>query len=275
MYPELFNVGPLTIHSYGMFFALGILAAVGLSEYLYRRTGGRAGVISDMAFPVVIGVLLGARTLFVLVEGSYYLEHPLEVFKVWQGGLVFYGGLIGGALAFIITVWIRKMDLWRMADTFAPGVALGHAVGRLGCFFAGSCYGRPTDVPWAVTFTNPNSLAGDILGVPVHPTQLYSSGFLFILSAILAYRSQKVRFNGQVAVTYAFLYGTFRFLIEFLRGDPRGEASLFGLTLSTSQWISLVFIIAAMIGHFYLSRKEGVNHGPGEVLLQDKVEPAL
>jgi phosphatidylglycerol:prolipoprotein diacylglycerol transferase len=258
-----------------LFYALGILAAVSLSEYLYRQAGGKMGTIADMAVPIVIGVLLGARALFVVVEHEYYLQHPMQIFMVWQGGLVFYGGFIGGAVAFILAVRAKGLDLRQMSDILAPGVALGHAVGRLGCFFAGSCYGRPTDVPWAVTFTNPNSLAGDILGVPVHPTQLYSSGFLFILSAILVYRSQKVRFNGQVAVTYAFLYGTFRFLIEFLRGDPRGEVSFFGLTLSTSQWISLVFVIAAMIGHFYLSRKEGENHGPGEVLLQDKTEPAL
>jgi phosphatidylglycerol:prolipoprotein diacylglycerol transferase len=275
MYPELFHLGPLTIHSYGMFYALGILAAVGLSEYLHRRAGGTPGIISDMALPIVIGVFLGARTLFVLVEGSYYLEHPLEVFKVWQGGLVFYGGLIGGALAFIITVWIRKMDLWHMADNVAPGVALGHAVGRLGCFFAGSCYGRPTDMPWAVTFTAPNSLAGEILGVPVHPTQLYSSAFLFLLSGILILKHRGRSFRGQVFTSYLLLYGTFRFFIEFFRGDPRGEATLLGLTLSTGQWISLIIVPAALAGYRYLSTKKGEDHGPGEVLLQNKAEATL
>ena len=270
MYPELLKIGPLTIHSYGMFYALGIIAAVCLSEYLYRRTGGKPGVIADMSIPVVIGVLLGARTMFVLVESSYYLEHPLEVFKVWQGGLVFYGGLIGGALAFVITARIRKLDLWRLADTLAPGIALGHGLGRIGCFLAGSCYGRPTDVPWAVTFTAPNSLARDILGVPVHPTQLYSSASLFLLSGILILISRGRSFRGQVIASYLLLYGTFRFFIEFFRGDPRGEATLLGLTLSTGQWVSMILVPVAMAGYLYLSRKEGVKHGPGEVLLQNR-----
>jgi phosphatidylglycerol:prolipoprotein diacylglycerol transferase len=156
-------------------YALGILAAAGLSEHLYRRRGGRPGVMADMVLPVMIGVILGARALFILVEREYYIQNPLEILMVWKGGLVFYGGLIGGALAFVLTTRLRRLPLWEMADILAPGVALGHALGRLGCFFAGSCYGRPTNLPWAVTYTNPNSLAGDILGVPVHPTQLYSA----------------------------------------------------------------------------------------------------
>ncbi|MDF1535791.1 MAG: prolipoprotein diacylglyceryl transferase [bacterium] len=275
MNPELFHLGPLTVHTYGMFYALGILAAVGLAEHLHRRDGGTPGIIADMAFPVVTGVFLGARTLFVLVEHEYYLRHPIEVLMVWKGGLVFYGGFIGGALAFIVTVRIRKLDLWDLADSVAPGIALGHALGRLGCFFAGSCYGRPTDVPWAVTFTDPNSLARDILGIPVHPTQLYSSAFLFFLSAILVIVGRRRRFRGQVFASYVLLYGTFRFFIEFLRGDPRGEAAFAGLTLSTGQWISALLVPAALAGTFYLCRKGKTNSGSREVLLQNRTEAAL
>jgi len=254
MHPELFRIGPLIIHTYGALYALGILAAVALSEYLYRRKGGVPGVIVEMALPVVIGVFLGARTLFVLVEREYYFQNPLEIFMVWKGGLVFYGGLIGGALAFIITTRVMKLKLWHLADTVAPGVALGHGLGRMGCFFAGSCYGRPTDVPWAITYTDPNSLARDILGIPVHPTQLYSATFLVLLSAILVFVGSRSNFRGQMIASYGILYGTFRFFIEFLRGDPRGAVTLADITLSTSQVVSLVLVPLSIGIYMYLKR---------------------
>jgi phosphatidylglycerol:prolipoprotein diacylglycerol transferase len=256
MYPELFHLGPLTVHTYGMFFALGILAAVGLSEHLHRRAGGTPGAINDMALPIVIGGVLGARILFLLVESEHYLRHPIEILMIWKGGLVFYGGFIGGALAFIITAWIRKLDLWNLADSTAPGLALGHALGRLGCFFAGSCYGKPTEVAWAVTFTDPNSLAANIIGIPVHPTQLYSAAFLTFLSGILVLIGSKRTFRGQVIATYGILYGIFRFFIEFFRGDPRGMVTITDITLSTSQVVSLI-LVPLSVGVYLFLRNRG------------------
>jgi len=255
MYPELFSIGPLTIHTYGMFYALGILTAVALSEYRYRRNGGDPGAIMDFSLPIIIGILVGARIMFILVEREYFIRNPLEIFMFWNGGLVFYGGLIGGALAFIITSRVKKLDLWYLADIVAPGVALGHALGRLGCFFAGSCYGRPTDVAWAVTYTNPTSLARDILGVPVHPTQLYSAAFLVFLSVILIFIGSRTTFRGQVIASYGILYGTFRFFIEFLRGDPRGAVTLADITLSTSQAVSLLLVPASLGMYLYLKKR--------------------
>ena len=269
IHPILFKIGPLTVHTYGALYALGILAAIILSDYLFKRDGGKAGVITDIAFPVVIGVLIGARGLFIFVEREYYFRHPAEIPMIWNGGLVFYGGLIGGILAFIIMTRLKKIELWRLADTVAPGIALGHGIGRIGCLFAGSCYGRPTDVPWAVTYTDLRSLAVDILGIPVHPTQLYSSLFLLALSAILVLKSRRPSFKGQVFTIYLIAYGTFRFAVEFLRGDPRGEATLLGVTLSTSQWISMILVPLAITAYLYLFRKGGTVHGSGEVLLQN------
>ncbi len=259
MHPILLHIGPLTIHTYGALYALGILTAVALSEYLYRRGGGEPETIIDLALPVVIGTLIGARALFIIVEYEYYLRNPVEILMLWKGGLVFYGGLMGGALAFIITARVKKLDLWHLADTVAPGVALGHALGRLGCFFAGSCYGRPTDVPWAVIYSDPNSLARDIIGVPVHPTQLYSAAFLTLLSAILVFIGIRSTFKGQVIATYGILYGTFRFFIEFFRGDPRGTVSLADITFSTSQAVSLMLVPFSIAAYIYLRRRGASN----------------
>jgi phosphatidylglycerol:prolipoprotein diacylglycerol transferase len=256
LHPILLHIGPLTIHTYGALYALGILTAVALSEYRYRRVGGEPGVIMDLALPVVIGVLIGARILFIIVERAYYVQNPAEIFMLWKGGLVFYGGLIGGALAFLITARVKKLNVWGVADIVAPGVALGHALGRMGCFFAGSCYGRPTDVAWAVTYTDPNSLARDILGIPVHPTQLYSAAFLVLLSAILVFIGTRSAFKGQVIASYGILYGTFRFFIEFLRGDPRGTVALADITLSTSQAVSLLLVPASLGLYLYLKQMD-------------------
>ena len=264
MHPILLHLGPLTIHTYGALYALGIFTAVALSEYLYRRDGGEPEAIIDLALPVVIGTLIGARALFIIVEHEYYLRNPVEIIMVWKGGLVFYGGLMGGAIAFIITARVKKLELWHLADTVAPGVALGHALGRLGCFFAGSCYGRATDVPWAVIYSDPNSLARDIIGVPVHPTQLYSAAFLTLLSAILVFIGIRSTFKGQVIATYGILYGTFRFFIEFLRGDPRGTVSLAGLTVSTSQAVSLLLVPVSLGLYLYLKQMDSQKniHAP-------------
>jgi phosphatidylglycerol:prolipoprotein diacylglycerol transferase len=264
LYPELFSIGPFTIHTYGLMFALGIVAAVVLSECQHMRTGGKVGIITDMALPVMAGVLVGARGLFILVERSYFIENPLEMLAVWKGGLVFYGGFIGGALAFILVAWWWKLDVWHLADNVAPGLALGHGIGRLGCFFAGSCYGKPTSLPWAVTYTDPDSLARAIIGVPVHPVQLYSAAFLACLSVILYRMGPRAAFKGQVIATYGMVYGTYRFSVEFLRGDPRGALAIGELVLSTSQVISLLLVPVMAVVYMKLAgRSEVVSDGVG------------
>jgi len=174
---------------------------------------------------------------------------------IWRGGLVFYGGLIGGAVAFIVAARILKMDLLKSADTVAPAVALGHGIGRIGCFFAGSCYGKPTDLPWAVVFTDPRSLAQGVLGTPVHPVQIYSSLSLMALAVVLIRIRKVSRFEGQVIASYGILYGILRFAMEFLRGDPRGFLAISGVTLSTSQVISLVVVPLSVAAWAILSRR--------------------
>jgi phosphatidylglycerol:prolipoprotein diacylglycerol transferase len=266
VFPELFSAGSFTVHTYGLLVALGVLASIILAEYMHRRTGGEPGRIIDMSFMVVLAGLLGARLIYVLVNFQYYTEKPLETLMLWKGGLVFYGGLIGGAGALIVLVHWYRLSIREMMDIGAAAVCIGHAFGRLGCFAAGCCYGRFTDLPWAVTFTNPDCLAVEVINEPVHPVQLYSFVFLSCLTVFLVWLHRRRSFPGQVAVTYIIFYCLFRFGVEFLRGDPRGTLEILGATLSVSQWLSLVVFLLGVGMYTILRRKESESriHEPGD-----------
>lgn len=261
MFPDLFTIGPLTIHTYGLMVALGILAGVGLAEYLHRRSGGEPGRIIDMALMIVIAGLVGARVLFILINLEYYSLNPLEMVMLWRGGLVFYGGLAGGILALIGCVRFYHLSLWPILDLGAIAISLGHGLGRLGCFTAGCCYGRATDLPWAVIFTDPRCLAVEVLDQPVHPTQLYSFLFLMGLTAFLVWLQPRSRFAGQGTAFYLILYGLFRFCVEFFRFDPRGTFNLLGAGLATSQWISVAAVAAGAVIYFILDRRSSQPTG--------------
>jgi phosphatidylglycerol:prolipoprotein diacylglycerol transferase len=235
MHPVLFHIGPLTIYNYGLMIAIGII--VGL--LLARRQAIREGIdperIVDITFYLLVAALIGSRLLFVLMNLGEYVEDPIRILKIWEGGLVFYGGLVP---AVAVGIWYIKrlgLPLWQVADIFAPSVAIGHAFGRIGCFFAGCCYGRPSTLPWAVTFTDPRSLAPQ--GVPLHPTQLYSSLGLFVLFTFLVLLRKRKAFDGELFWSYTLWYAVGRFFVEFLRGDPRG--SVLGGALSSAQAISI------------------------------------
>ena len=263
MFPDLLTIGPLTIHTYGLMVALGILSGVGLAEYLHRRSGGEPGRIIDMALIVVLSGLIGARALFILINLDYYISNPLETVMLWKGGLVFYGGLAGGILALLGCIRFYRLSLWHIMDLGAIAISLGHGLGRLGCFTAGCCYGQITDLPWAVTFTNPRCLAVEVLDQPVHPTQLYSFFFLMGLTAFLVWMEPRKKFAGSGTAAYLTLYGLFRFGVEFLRSDPRGTFDLFGTTLATSQWISLIAVAGGLIIYILLSGRSPQPPGVG------------
>ena len=263
MLPELVTIGPLTIHTYGLMVALGILAGVSLAEVLHRRSGGIPGRIVDISLIVVLSGLLGARVLFVAVSWKYFAANPVEIFMIWKGGLVFYGGLLGGIAGIYACIRLYRMETGLVLDIGAIAIALGHAMGRLGCFSAGCCYGKVADLPWSITFTDPRCLATEVLNQPVHPTQLYSSAFLFSLTGFLVWLQLRdrflgrKRFGGQVASSYLVLYGLFRFTVEFFRGDARGALPVGGLALSTSQWISIGMVGAGVCAYILLQRRQG------------------
>ena len=235
MHPVLFHIGRLTVYSYGFMIAVGIVAGLFLARHQAAREGIDPDKIIDISFYILVAALIGARLLFVLMNLGEYTAHPLDILKIWQGGLVFYGGLLP---AVAVGIWYIKrlgLPLWQMTDIIAPSLALGHAFGRIGCFLAGCCYGETCTLPWAVTFTDPRSLAPR--GIPVHPTQLYSAFGLFLLFAFLLFLRKKKTFPGELFWMYLLCYAVGRFLLEFLRGDDRGL--VLGGTLSLTQAISI------------------------------------
>lgn len=252
MFPVLFQWGAFKVHAYGFFLSLGF--AVGL--ILAIRKGHREGVpwerILDLFVYTLVAALIGSRLFYVAVNFDFYHQHPSQAFHLWDGGLVFYGGLGLGVAVAILTLRWQRLPVWRWADLFAPYVALGLAFGRLGCFLAGCCYGNETSLPWGVTFTDPNSLAP--LNVSLHPTQLYDGANGFAIFLFLKWMGNRKTFEGQVFWTFLLLYAVTRFFIEWFRGDPRGF--LFGTLLSTSQAVGLVLAILSVFMLFYLKRTD-------------------
>jgi phosphatidylglycerol---prolipoprotein diacylglyceryl transferase len=245
--------------TYGILLVLGMLAGLWVVTRQARKEGLVSETITDMAVYAIIAGLIGAKLLLLVVEWPYYSRNPREIFSLFQSGGVFYGGLLG---AIPVAFWYARrhqLDGWRTADVLAPGVAVGQAVGRIGCFMAGCCYGKPTDVPWAVTFTDvyANRNVGTPLDTPLHPTQLYESAACFLIFGLLLWMAPRKRFHGQVVLAYVFLYAVARFVIEIWRGDAvRGF--VVGGRLSTSQLIALVMALAAALVLPYLVRRKRV-----------------
>jgi phosphatidylglycerol:prolipoprotein diacylglycerol transferase len=207
--------------------------------------------ILDLFFYTVLSAIIGARVLFVLINFDVYRQNPMQIFKIWEGGLVFYGGLV---LAAIVALWYmrwHRLPFLKWADLMSPLIALGLSFGRVGCFLAGCCYGKETSLPWAVVFKNPDSLAR--LNVPVHPTQLYDAANGLAIFFFLTWMEKRKTFDGQIFWLFLFLYSMTRFFIEIFRGDPRGF--LFGDLLSTSQAIGILLAIASLFMLFYTEKK--------------------
>ena len=243
MHPIFFEIGSIKLYTYGLFIALGFLTAIWFTKKNARFYGITEQTVSDLFFVILLAALVGARLLYVVVNLDYFLDNPMEIFRVWNGGLVFFGGFLAATLAAVVFCRVKKHPAWATADVLAPGLALGHAVGRFGCFFAGCCYGKACDLPFAVTFTSPQSLAP--LNVPLHPTQIYMVISNLVLFFILLAVQRRKRFEGMVFLSYVMLYSLFRAFIEYFRGDFRGD--FFFDFISLSQGIGLVVSVAAMI----------------------------
>ncbi len=243
MFPILIEIGPFTIHTYGFFVALGLLAGIFLAGREARRLGLDADKIIDMCFYIVVAAIVGSRLLYVIQNPETFQGAPLEIFKIWKGGLVFYGGFAGALVVVLVYLRIHHLPLGKIADIAAVSIPLGHFFGRLGCLSAGCCHGKICEYPWAVTFSHPEALAP--LQVPLHPTQVYEAvANLFIFLVLFLSRHRK-RYHGQLFLIYVMLYGGIRAIIEIFRGDFRGT-DLFGI-FSVSQAAGILFALAALV----------------------------
>ena len=258
MYPELFSVGPFTIYSYGVLLAASYLLGLRLAMWRAKKWGLDANRVLDLGIYIIIAALVGAKLLLLIVDFDQF-SRPEELLTLARSGGVFYGGLL---LAVGVAFWYiarHRLPFWTTCDVFAPGIALGHVTGRLGCLAAGCCYGRQTDAPWAIIFTDPLAQAnvGTPLGIPLHPTQIYEAGAaLLILGLLLATERRGRPFPGRTFWSYMFLYAISRYIIEIYRGDPRG--TVFDI-FSTSQFISVVLAPLSLAMLFWLSRSRPVT----------------
>ena len=247
------HIGPISIHMYGLMIAIGFIAALLVATYRGKKKGLNEDIFYGIFYCAIIGGFLGSRTLYYIVEIPHILKDPsiLWNFKV---GYVVYGGIIGGILASYIYCRIKKVSFIDYFDLVMPEVALAQGFGRIGCFFAGCCYGRQTDAWYGITFHN-SQMAPN--GVKLIPTQLISSAGDFIFAAVLMIYASKSPKKGRVASVYLVLYGIGRFAIEFLRNDYRGSVGI----LSTSQFISIAIVaiglaMYAIVPKFSVSQEE-------------------
>jgi phosphatidylglycerol:prolipoprotein diacylglycerol transferase len=262
MYPKLLDVGPVTIHTYGLLLAVAFISGIWLASRNAKKGGLNPDSIWNMGLIIIFAALIGAKLLLFISDYAYYLRNPGEIFSLstLRSTGVFYGGLL---LALAAAAWyLRRSGLpgWKVADYTAPGIALGHSIGRLGCFSAGCCYGKPTDLPWGVTFTS--QYAHDNVGIPLnislHPTQLYESLGTMILFLYLMFRLNRKHFAGQIVLEYLIIYAALRFFIEFFRNDERGF--LFSGLLSTSQFVGVLTILVSVFLFLFLKQRSTRTH---------------
>ena len=263
MHPIAFQLGSFTIHWYGVMIALAFLAGLWTATLRARRENIPGEKIADVVLWLMAGSIIGARVVYVTTYWKdEFAGQPLsEIFMIQHGGLVYYGGFIGAVIAGYIYLRWKKMPFWKTSDVLAPSIALGNAFGRIGCLLNGCCYGRPTDVPWAITFTNPlaHELSGTPLNVPLHPTEIYDALDNFILYLLLAWLFRHKKFDGQVLATFLIGYAITRTFMECFRGDYPPDHIHYGLT--PGELASVPIFIAGLLLAVLLSRRSEAKRG--------------
>lgn len=248
MYNDLFSIGPVTIHSYGLLIAVGVLAALYIGETRAKKRGMNSDVLYTMTFLCVFFGFFCAKILFIMVEFKSFLENPRSVLS--NNGYVVYGGIIGGVFIAYVYCRIKRLCFIDYFDIVLPSVAVAQGFGRIGCFMAGCCYGRETDAWYGIAFTHSNFAPN---GVKMIPTQLISSIGMFAIAGILFWYARKPKKPGRVGALYLILYSVGRFCVEFLRNDYRGEIGM----LSTSQFISIFILLTGIV--VFVTRKDRVR----------------
>ncbi len=256
MHPIALELGPLSIHWYGVMVALAFVAGLWTASRRGLREGVAAEKIIDLGPWLIVGAILGARSLYVI---SYWDDafagKPLaEVFMIWRGGLVYYGGLIGASLACLLYTRLKKLPLWKVADIVAPSIALGSVFGRIGCFLNGCCYGRACSLPWAIRFPADNPRHPPTY--PVHPTELYDALLNLCLYGALAWLYRRKKFDGQVFGCYLVSYAVLRSFVEMFRGDYPEYQHYLGGWATPAHLVSIAILVAGLALLLLLPRPE-------------------
>jgi phosphatidylglycerol:prolipoprotein diacylglycerol transferase len=280
MFPELFRIPFLnfTLNTYGLLLAVSFITGLYLMARLAERDGLDRNRVYDLGLWVLAASLLGSKLLMIATEWDYYRANPRQIFTLdfFRSGGAFYGGFLAAVIASVIIMRLYHLPWWRTADVFAPGIAIGQAIGRLGCFSAGCCWGKPTTGPLGVHFSERGheitgvptmvdhltdaaqreiwlqKLGGPFAALSLHPTQLYEAAATALIFAFLLWLRRRRQFDGQIVLAYAILYAIARFTIEFWRDDPRGVI----IGLSTSQFIAIMLFIGSVIVYFYRMRRQ-------------------
>lgn len=251
MYPILLHIGSFELHSYGVIFLLSFVAGLWLARKEAARKGLDPALVSDFSFYALAGGIIGARLYFIAFsEPLHYLSRPWEVFAVWQGGIGVIGSLIGG---FLVAVWFcrrKHIALLGFADILAPGVALAQTLGQFACLANGDSYGRPTDLPWAIVYTDPRALAP--LNVPLHPIEIYEMAAYFLVFLVVWTTRKRFKSDGGAFFVYLAAYGVARFAMEFFRGNP---AVLAG-GIPAAQVAGAALVVASIAGFSWLRARQ-------------------
>ena len=251
MHPIAFQLGPFTIHWYGVMIALAFLIGLWTATRRARHANIPGDKITDIVLWLLAGSILGARFVYVTTYWrDEFANQPLaEIFKIWHGGLVYYGGFIGAIFAALIYIRWKKLPVWKTADVLAPSIALGNVFGRIGCLLNGCCYGRACNLPWAIHFAPDHPTHG----LPVHPTEIYDALDNFLLYLLLAWLFRHKKFDGQVFATFLIGYAVTRTIMECFRGDYPPDHIHHGLT--SGELVSIPIFIAGLALAAILSRR--------------------
>jgi len=277
VHPVLFQIGAVTIKSYGVAIALAFLVGILFAAWRAKREKLNPNDFLDIGFIIVVSSIVGARIFYILFNLKFYIDNPAMIIRIWEGGLIFYGGLLCAAVASILYMRFKKLPVWYGTDIIAPSVALGYAITRVGCFLNGCCFGEVCDLPWGISGWEPFTGAGRysaqiffaaLFGtgqmpevIKLHPTQLYAAAISLIFFVVLLILWRKRTFDGVVFWAYVGMYSLYRFGIEFVRADNK---ELF-LGLSVPQLMSVAAFVVAVIVMIDLGRR-GVLHKKAELV---------
>jgi phosphatidylglycerol:prolipoprotein diacylglycerol transferase len=243
MYPVLVQLGTFELRSYGIILALSFFLGLWLSAREAKTRGLDPALVHDFAFYALLGGIVGARIYYVVFsDPAYFLQKPWEIVAVWHGGIGIIGALAGGFLAALWYCRKKQLSFWRFADALAPGVALGQAAGVIACLLNGDSYGRPADVAWAITYTDPRAMAP--LNVPLHPVEIYEMAAYLLVFLLVWQTRGKFRTPGFAFLTYLAGYGAARFAVEFFRGNP----AILAWGIPAAQVFAVVLVLAAITG---------------------------